>query len=60
MKPKHVRSRSLALPSLVVLSALTQFTLAAVISPGLDGNRIVTAADNGANTVVVDCSKYLN
>jgi uncharacterized protein YhjY with autotransporter beta-barrel domain len=54
MKPKHVRSRSLALPSLVVLSALTQFTLAAVISPGLDGNRIVTAADNGANTVVAN------
>jgi hypothetical protein len=54
MKPKYVRSRALALPSLVVLSAFTQFTLAAIISPGLDGNRIVTAADNGANTVVAN------
>jgi len=54
MKPKYNRSRTHVLPSLVVLTAFTSLSLAAVISPGPDGNRTVTPAENGASTVVAN------
>lgn len=54
MKPKYNQFRALALPTLIVLSAISSPSMAAVISPGLDGNRIVTSASNGANSVVAN------
>lgn len=54
MKPRSSRIRTLAIPMLIVQSSLISPSLAAVISPGLDGNRIVTASDNGTNTIVAN------
>lgn len=54
MKQKYNRFSKPILPSLVAITAFASLSLAAVISPGLDGNRTVTAADSGANTVVAN------
>lgn len=54
MKQKYNRFSRPILPSLVAITAFASLSIAAVISPGPDGNLTVTAANNGANTVVAN------
>lgn len=51
MKPKYNRLRFIGLPVLMIVPAMS-IALGAVINTDATGNRTVTTADNGANTVL--------
>ena len=51
MKPKYSRLRFIGLPALMIIPAMS-FALGAVLPTDATGNRTVTTADNGANSIL--------
>lgn len=51
MKPKYSRLRFIGLPALMIVPAMS-IALGAVINTDATGNRTITTADNGANSVL--------
>lgn len=54
MKPRFRKYLRAALPSLIILPAMTQIASAAIFVDDTAGNAQPTAADNGANTIRAD------